>query len=336
MKIIDLTCPNCGGVLEKKEELENLDIGYHELECNYCGYVGLLEKTDEDKIDLKDIEDKSYAKARGEYRARNKSYREGLIQKIVIFGVIGLIVVALAVISIKMQERRKLEVDPFEYVDLGFSGTNGEGKAQIEQIPPPEDSELRLSRINYTLDEYSNELYNGDVVTVVADSSEYNLTKTTKQFKVTGLDKYLKSIDQLDESVIESFNSLTSAYVDEQLNGKLDEGSEVVKEPAGLFLITNNKDENALYDIFKVDINHIDGRTTTFYLGKIFYDVVVRDDLGKSVDYGYTWSRSNSTVRIEAVDALGGYLFGYVTLEEARADAMSSKKSDMDFDEYIY
>lgn len=84
--------------------------------------------------------------------------------------------------------------DPFDYVSMTYSGSNGSGEAKLEILEP----DPMFYYITFTMDKH-NELSNGDVITVTADLNalqsleEYSLENdmlpitVTKEYTVEGL-----------------------------------------------------------------------------------------------------------------------------------------------------
>ena len=100
--------------------------------------------------------------------------------------------------------------DPFEYVDVVYTGIDPNGQASVNVTT---NNEL-TNALNFSLDASSN-LKNGDTITVTADSYYGNDTAayfaenygkipspTTKEYTVEGLGKYVTSVSEIPEDLM--------------------------------------------------------------------------------------------------------------------------------------
>ena len=93
------------------------------------------------------------------------------------------------------------EFDPFEYLDVTFSGIDGAGKLTYQERET-EHEMMKYIRFSFSRNSY---LYMGDKVTCTVscsvDSEEYGykITATEKIFEVSGLSTYAKSFDDFSE-----------------------------------------------------------------------------------------------------------------------------------------
>lgn len=111
-------------------------------------------------------------------------------------------------------------IDPFEYVEVSFSGTapNGSASFDVKQVPD-------LGYLDYELDN-NKELSNGDKVTLTCKTDEtkvndlgYSFKETSKEYTVEGLTSYIASPADIDEEALSRMQTeatdTINAYLEE-------------------------------------------------------------------------------------------------------------------------
>lgn len=320
MQKLDLMCPSCGAVLKTKSDLDHIQPGVHHIRCEYCQYEGLLDIDADEHVTLQDIEDQSYAKARGEYRAREEYEKRRASTKSKVIGVIVIVLIALIGINLMVRNIKKITLDPFEFVDVKVHGINGEGRAELVYHQPAEDSDVLLDHITYEVSP-SHDLKEGDEIVISADSSEYKLTSNKKNITVKGLAMQLRDLDELSDAAAAvihevSLSELRGTY--SRLAGEVDS---IDYEPAGMYLVSDHAEDNQLSDVFRMVITFHDGSVAEYYGSCTYTDIVVHDGPSPTVTYRSSWSLNGSTQRVASATDSAGYTFIYQTLEEAKADA---------------
>ena len=142
------------------------------------------------------------------------------------------------------------EVDPFEDVEVTFSGVSPNVSATVKN----NSTEESLQYVYYSVDK-SYDLKEGDEITVSIDADDENtaqnygvvFTQKEKKFKVENVDKYISSTDDIDETFLSEMCKQTEDVINAYLAEKNDDfaPTEAIKYEGYYFL--NLKNENA-YD----------------------------------------------------------------------------------------
>lgn len=296
MKIIDMTCPRCGASIKP-----DLDRGM--AECEYCGHHISIER--------KDTAEEVRAKA------QEKEKRRSTKIKAIVIGVITLILL----ITVLVMELTKPQINPFDYIEVSFQGNDGKGEIVLEPVSTGENIDNSL--IEFDISKMDN-LFQGDTVTIHATSNDYRLTETTKVYTVEGLDEYLTDLENLSEEILDIIHAKAEASIDMDTSKKI--GSFVDMKPVKLFLLSDGKQTNQLYDVFEVQLM-VDGNEKTCYVLACFENVIVRDDKQISLDMGIGIYGDFISI------GSNHYIFGYNSLEEVRADILTRQDSYMELKE---
>jgi DNA-directed RNA polymerase subunit RPC12/RpoP len=309
---LDLTCPSCGGHMEH-------DAAKKTLRCPYCGHEELLHQTDTDSLEAK-----AYARQKGilqaneeaEKRAKRRK-RKGLL--IVLCVVLALFSAAYA--YYKLQPT----VDPFSYITLSFSGITGDGTAEL-QVQSDDSGEVDPKKISYRV-EPRRFLSEGDQVVVTASSSEYHLLPLTKTYTVTGLDKYLTDLGALSEKAVEMIHNKSDITVSTAIHGAGTSVKAKSSAPYVMFLTTDGKNSNTLYDVYLVRYPEKGGGSAKRFVVVYYKNIVVRDTKQPTMSYQSTMYTGQV---IETLDnSYGGYMTGYKTLKDAKADILAHQSREV-------
>ena len=314
---LDLSCPRCGGVMEIKKE-EN------QIYCPYCKHKILLKKKESIKELIEKERQMSYARKDGENLAieeseKRKHKRKVLNKIIVTFSIIFSIAFLVLISFLVVWGTKKKMDDPFKYVSINFTGTNGHGKAEVVI----NDSYIK-NDITYKLSRTSN-LKNDDIIYVTAESDKYRFVIKKKNIKVKGLYNYLFSLDQLTDEIKEHIYSKSSELQKKRIeNGYSFKGIIKSIEPYKIYLNTDGKTNSFLYVTHLVKISTKTGNIYERYLVTEYKNIIVinkKDDL----------------IRYDSMDNIGSIIaagtdyagnkdyIGYIT----------GFKSISDFEEYI-
>lgn len=317
MKIIDMSCPKCGAPL--KTDLKN-----EKAVCEYCGYYALIEQEDTlDEIRAK-AQSKSYGyhkgKLQAEAEADKREKRNSIKVKVIVIGIIGLI----AMVSMTVQNLSMPRVNPFDCIEVSFRGNDGKGEVVIDSVYTNEN--IDPNYIDFAISKENN-LAQGDIITIQATSEEYRLTEKIKTYRVEGLDEYLKELENIPEEALEIIHTKAESVLDINLDSSKNVGAFVDMKPVKLFLVTDGKQTNELYDVFEVHFMTGEGEKT-YYVAACFDDVIVRNGQQASINMSYGMYYGNLT-QVEG----SLWIMGYNSVEEIRADILSSQDSYMELKE---
>lgn len=303
MEHIDLQCPQCGAPLRK----ESTDGGTL-LKCDHCGYSSLILDNAENTEQVHETPAK-----------KSKAW---------ILGVVALVIALLFFLTTK---EKKLEVDPFQFVTVDFEGINGKGNADIT-IAMQNTGNVVPTEIDYTLENDRN-LSNGETVLVTAGSEAYTLTSAKKEFTVEGLMPFLATLDGYTQEAFSAFEARTVASAKEQVNTGIRGATLTETVPAAVFLQTNGVDDNQLWMLVKGTFVFDDGSTGHTYFSTRFDDVVV--DASGTLHYASQSMGATDVVQVASDTAVGGYLYGFQSLESAEA-YIQSKQEQMTLHSLIF
>lgn len=324
MTIIELKCPHCGANIEH-------DTAESKLLCEYCGYRALVERTGVRPEDVRLIEEKSYAKARGEYRAQAENQRSHFFKTLMAFIVVAAILVFAGYMLWRREEAQKVELNPFDHVSLTFSGITGEG---VAKLTIDDKGKFKPNEIQFQLDK-DYELSEGDTVTITAQSEHIRLLETEKKVQVEGLDLYLLDLDTMNESSIETFHTLSLEGIKSSID--ISGGSDLDHydaKPVMLYFATDGDKENILFDVFEVTFTLKDGSTVSKLMAETFSDVIARqtEDGSASIRYNIQWGSGKiNLVKSETMPV--GWLSIYDTLAEVKSNVLSSQDVKMTLQE---
>lgn len=214
----------------------------------------------------------------------------------------------------------RLDYDPFDYIDIVFSGISPNGKATIQNI-----GSSPVAGVNYRIgDGYgSMNFKNGDVITVTAFTSYsqgleeyvneegYNLVTDIKEYTVSGLEEYIESLGRIDKELMDELAKqgedvfYTNTYwgEDEKIDSVEYQGAYFAVLKDGV-IADYDQNNNYLYMVYKITVTNPNETLTYFYYVR-FADIVRKTD-GTSeiynineVEIPYGSNFSGDTVRSE-------------------------------------
>lgn len=157
------------------------------------------------------------------------------------------------------------EVDPFEGVNVKFSGTAPDGYAELEV----ESNEDFLSYYNYSLSQ-SYGIDVGDTVTVTWDMDEESLlsshgvklTSTSKDFVCEELDQYLRDGSMVSEETLTIMKSSAEQVINENFSYCTDYVTLDKLKYEGYYFLTKNNDDygemNMAYIVYSGVVSHVE------------------------------------------------------------------------------
>lgn len=182
-----------------------------------------------------------------------------------------------------------VEIDPFESLEVTFSGTAPNGKMDMEVL----QKAASANDMSYTFHDNADknsELKNGDVVTISIEDSDddiemagFSATQRSKEYTVEGLDYYAESFADIpsdDITIMEQHNrDLLDAHIASKWSS--DEKCKNVELIKYYFLTgkdgINVGTKNYLYFIYKIDIENPEGAATYYYY-TYYPDILITSD----------------------------------------------------------
>ena len=311
---IDLTCPRCGGTMERDEARKLL-------RCPYCGHSAILQTTDPDSIEAN-----AYARQRGILHANAEAERAQKRRRAKVAAIIlgaGLALLLTLMLAAGLYVKLQPKVDPFAYITVSFSGVTGDGTAEVVLLETT-DGDVDPRNITYRV-EPRHYLSEGDNVTVTAESSAYMLSPTSKTYRVEGLDTCLTDLNALSDGAVEMIHNKSEMTVASAVEGAGIAIQVSSTEPCVMYLTTDGKDSNTLYDVYLARYPEEDGSFAERYVVIYYTNIIVRDTEQPTMSYDSTMYEGQI---IETLDkGYGGYMTGYKSLKDAKADILAHQKT---------
>ena len=318
MQFIDMTCPKCGAALK-------VDTKQGRASCEYCGHLMLIEKEDT----LEEIRQKAQSRSYGYHKGKLKAEAEAAAQrrekqkKWKIPVIIVAVILFLGVFSAGSTQLAKPKVNPFECIEVSFQGKDGRGELELTVVAP---SGIDVNYIDYDISKDSH-LYQGETITIQARSNTYRLEENTRTYVVEGLDEYLKDLQNIPQDALALIHAKAENALELNLDGPKALGYLKEMKPVKLFLTTDGKQSNELYDVFQVDFQTGDSEST-YYVLACFSDVIVRNREQVSIDMPYGIYLGHLTQVQGAC-----YIMAYDSLEEVKTDILTSQDSYVELKE---
>ena len=326
MNTYDMTCPKCGATMKLNEKDERL-------RCPYCNHEIMVELEDTPE----EIREKEYAKSYGYHSGKYKAEKEyGIKRKkeskksvgIVIWVVVILLFMLclpciLGTLGIFVAQASRPEINPFEYIEVSFVGTDGRGELVITELV---NEEIAVDAIRFEASQEGG-LSVGDKVRITASSSDYELEEEVKIYTVEGLDEYIKNLDNLSQEEL----NLIHSYAENELGYRISSLKEAVAnisyKPVKLFLITDEKSDNVLYDIYEFNIS-TESENATYYMAVSFQSAIIQKTDPLTMDYWWPETAGKYN-RLES----GLSYYGYDSIDEVRTYVTSEMESGMSLKE---
>lgn len=317
MKIIDMTCPKCGAAL-------NVDLEKGCAVCEYCGNAFLLEKEDTLEEIRAKAQSKAYGYHKGRLKAEAEASRRAKYRKFWITVIVIAVIMFVLWCSIGIQQLSKPKVNPFDCIQISFQGTDGKGQLVMEVLSAAEG--IDVNRIDYDISK-KRSLYQGESISINASSEYYRLTESSRVYIVEGLDEYLKDLDNIPQEVLDIIHKKAESVLDRNLDATKALGYLTDMKPVKLFLLTDGKQCNILYDVFEVNFTTNDGAQTLYVL-TYFDDVIIREGEQISIDMSYGMYLGHIT-QVQG----SCFIMAYDSLDEVKVDIFTSQESYMELKE---
>lgn len=320
MKMIDMTCPKCGAVMK-------IDADKEKALCEYCGALFLIEQEDT----LEEIQAKAEARAYGYHKGRLRAEASATVKekkqskmKIPVPVVVFAVILLIGVLPVMVEHFSKPQVNPFECIEVSFRGTDGEGEILIEITGAVPGIDANLIEYEISKDRH---LLQGETVSIEADSSDYRLTQKTMMYTVEGLDEYLKDLEDLPEDALSLIHTQSEDVLEINLDSTESAGYFVDMKPVKMFLITDGKQANILYDVFEVRFV-VDGAEENYYVTAGFEDVILRSGGQSPVNMSYGMYYGHLTQVQGAI-----FIMAYDSLEDIRNELLLNMESYLELKE---
>ena len=242
--------------------------------------------------------------------------------------------------------------DPFEGLKVTFSGIDPNACAEITSIPDD------YSALIYELDK-SSELSEGEIVTVTVRPGNYygsedNMNEeyinevgklpltTSKEFTVSGIDKYVTELSQITDESLASMQSQAEdefkAYAADSIKQEYGESLQKMDYVGDYLLVKKQNDSyasnNILYLVYKITVKNTytpdEGKSSsqvnTFYWYISYNDLLVKTDGTVTVDVMNNDTVGDTvTFEYEDKDGYGTswYYYGYKSIDEMYNDVVS-------------
>ena len=260
-------------------------------------------------------------------KKKRGSKGKGLVRALIIC-IVALLALLLALIIYPMLLPK---VDPFDYVNLTFTGETGQGTASIERRTDLVGADA--TKIDYTLSK-DQDLVQGEVVTLTASSRSYNLIETVKEYTVSGLDESLKNVRDLSDEAIAEMHEKTEAVIQMNIGDPSDSfgvRNELIKmTPSRIYLLTAEDGSNILYDLYRAEFRSANGQTKAVYLVAYYKNVLINLlDPGKFIFESCMYTGEVVSLGEDAVN--DSVVTGYSSLKAAKEALVDEAGEGMTF-----
>lgn len=245
------------------------------LHCEYCGYKEKVETASEKAERLGKIEyariaarEKAFLEAE---KARKKESAKGTAKRVLIGILVAAVVSTIGLVGLWIGNLQKEEYDPFENLQVTFSGKDGYGQCILK---------TDRGGVSYEIPEKG--LSEGETITITAYSDTYRLTERSRTYTVVGLNTRLTEEEQVTDEI--------KAYIREQSEGILetsgDYDSEISYTPDAIYLVVEN-DKTTLLDVYTATITK--GSYSRDYVAAIEYGDVYTENGIAPISYTNRW-----------------------------------------------
>lgn len=233
----------------------------------------------------------------------------------IVLTVIVVLMAALSVFAFLYVKKitSKKDVNPFDYLSVSFEGKSGEAKAVLEKN---RNADIDASKIIYKCQNMSA-LKAGDTITVTAESNDYNLTETSKEYKVEGLDGYIKNLDELSEDNYSVFHKKLEEEIAKDSKNIFN--TDIISQKTCATYLCAKDDSNKLYDMYETSFMRFDSTLKYVYYLVEFDNVELKNNHGIiSVNYS-DYKLLGQKLSINALEISSGYVHGFAEIEDAEA-----------------
>ena len=322
-KNASMVCPKCGANLK----IEAYNDNYDQIVCPYCDYKRIEPKRKSTTEQMDHEEKIVYAKEKGYLRANDEIEEVKKARTRKRIGISISILLFVVIIFNFVEKMNRPKVDPFSNVTIECSGIDGKGKCQMKLGDTKDDKGelINTAKIKYQISKTSD-FSNNDTLTITAESDTYQLTEKSKVYTVSGLDEYLKNVDELSQDNIDLLVSEALAkQPDATKNGS---GATFTSATAKKLIVMSGNQTSTVYVISEINYTLDDGTNVSYYLSVYFKNVVLR----KNSNGEYSLSHGESTYTGNLINLVASRFFhGYASQEAAEAAARTTQTPDADY-----
>lgn len=316
-----LTCPQCGKTISVTND-------WRRVVCDKCGAVMTrdVEPTSDDFIDVVSS-------------VRSKTRTAVCVVALLL--ILGAGVVFFTMSHVYYSTRYSYDddyeverelVDPWENVEIFYSGRSGEGHVVVEGN----------GYIYYSVNNNYN-LKNGDEIVVTAESYTFDLTSTTKTFVLDEFEELLSDPSNLSDKALSLIERTSQVQNRKNIYDNSSKSTDTFTQPerVGLYVLSDDL-ENIVYDVYKVYWTTSKGAVYEFYTVVKYHNLVIRDD------------STPITINYDTVTYVGNYgspathygvsysdvandrtVCGYATYEDVQLDLIDKMDKPMKVNSYI-
>ncbi len=315
-KKYDLVCDQCGGMMTYNESRT-------EMHCEYCGNIVIIpDKEQEEKI--------AYAKRKAEIDAEHRYYEQRkrkerrhlnvskLIALLVVLSIISIPFLCAAVPYIF-----RPTINPFDYIEVSFSGIDGEGVAEVEltksdrKIDNLEDLCITVSK-TYGLSE-------NEIITITTSPWESPCwhSKNVQEYTVTGLELFLSDLDDIDENA----EKLIHQKSEQLIKTAIDDKPQITNlSHEKFYLLSDSNKNNLLYDVYSATWELVEGNDKTIYLVAYYTDIIVHG--GDNATFSYDECMYTGDILTEG-SFQNGAVTAFESLDDIELDLNTNRNPDM-------
>lgn len=315
-KKYDLICDQCGGMMTYNDKRT-------EMHCEYCGNVVVIPDTDqEEKI--------AYAKRKAELDAQHRYYEQEkrkekrhlnvskLIALLIVFGIISIPFIITAATYIF-----RPTINPFDYIEVSFSGIDGEGVATVELIKA--DGKIgNLEDLCITVSKTYN-LSENEIITITTSEWESPCwhSKNVQEYTVTGLELFLTDLNDIDENAEKLIHQKS-----EQLIGMaIDDKPQITNlKHEKFYMLSDGDKSNLLYDVYSATWELVEGKDKTIYMVAYYTDIIVHS--GENATFSYDECMYTGDILSEG-SFQNGAVTAFKSLGDIELDLNTNRSPDM-------
>ena len=315
-KKFDLVCDQCGGMMTYNEKRT-------EMHCEYCGNVVILpDKEQEEKI--------AYAKRKAELEAQHSYYEQrkrkekrhlNLSKFIGLFIALAIVFTPFVLAAVPYIFRPT--INPFDYIEVTFSGIDGEGVAAVE-LRKTDEKVGTLEDLCITVSK-SYKLSENEVITVSTKDLKSPCwhSKTLQEYIVKGLELYLTDLKDIDENA----QKLIHQKSEQLINMAIDDKSQITNlKHEKFYLLTDGDKNNLLYDVYRATWELVEGENKTIYLVAYYTDMIVHN--GDNATFSYDDCMYTGNILSEG-SFRNGAVTAFESLSDIELDLNTNRSPDM-------
>ena len=230
--------------------------------------------------------------------------------KIIIgFAIMLAIIFVFSMIFLTIIGNNEEKINPFDYVDVKFTGLTGVGNANVEIIL--NDKGIDEHNLFLHLSKESG-LKEGEEVTLTATSYSFDLLETSKTYIVNGLDFYLNDLNTITSAGLKSIHDQTKTVNDNNIRAFKLTDNLLYRENVKMYLLLDEDGNNEVYDIEKVTFTLKGNKMYSYYLVSYYKNLVIRNDEDSSLSF------EGAKYTGESISIPGGAIIGFESIDDVK------------------